>query len=218
MKNFRIDIFFQPIVNLNSRETIGFEALMRGFNEKNNIIYPKEIFDNLDQEKKEKLDLEAFTLAIIKAKKLKLYEKYKLFINVSYAFSEDIIKTLNSLNYPKNKIIIEICESIPEEKFKSYISTLSKEDISLAIDDFGSKQSNIDRLLSCQNCNWIKIDKKFTSFPFVSFIFSYLNKKLNYNIVIECVEKEDDLPLSKYRKNFFAQGFLFGKPSPTPLY
>lgn len=217
IKNLKIDVFFQPIVSLDSNKFIGFEALLRGFNNKGKTMYPKEIFDNLNQEEKEKLDVEVFNLATTKAKKLNLYRNYLLFINVSWALPENLARILSLNNYPKNKIVIEICETMSEERFKDYISFFSKENISFAIDDFGSKQSNIDRLLNCQNCTWIKIDKEIASLPFLSLVFSHLSKKSTYNIVIERVEKETDLPTNKHRKNFFAQGFLFGKPSPNPF-
>lgn len=216
-ENFKIDVYFQPIVSLNSNKFVGFEALLRGFDDKGKTIYPKEIFDNLNWEEKEKLDVKAFDLAITKAKKLNLYKNYLLFVNVSWAPPKDLAKILSSNNYPKSQIVVEINENMSEEKFKDYVSFFSKENISFALDDFGYRQSNIDRLLGCQNCSWIKIDKEVASIPLLSSIFLYLSKKSNYNIVIERVEKETDLPTNKHSKNFFAQGFLFGKPSPTPF-
>lgn len=217
VKDLKIDVFFQPIISLDSNKFIGFESLLRGFDNDGKIIYPGEIFDALNQEEKEELDVKVLNLAITKAKKLNLHKDYLLFVNVSWASPESFTKILNSNNYPKSKIVIEICETMPEERFEDYISFFSRENISFAIDDFGSKQSNIDRLLDCQNCTWIKIDKKIASLPFLSLVFSHLSKKSTYNIVIERVEKETDLPTNKHRKNFFAQGFLFGKPSPNPF-
>jgi len=213
-EGLKLDVFFQPIVYLNSQEVIGFEALLRGFDKNGKTIYPKQIFETLNQKEREKIDIVSFELALSKAKKAELYKKHLLFVNVSCALPDDVISLLRSSNYPKNRLVIEICENMPEGKFEAFLIAFSEEDISFALDDFGFKLSNLDRLLNLQNCNWLKIDKSLTQNTAFLSLFSYASRKLGYNVVIERVEDQKDLPPSTTKKNFFAQGFLFGKPSP----
>ncbi|KJR41679.1 signal peptide protein [Candidatus Magnetoovum chiemensis] len=126
---------------------------------------------------------------------------------------------------PEN-VVLEILENISSDKTDETISQL--EDIEemglkIAIDDFGSENSNFSRLLELRT-DYLKLDGKFIknihndakSYKIVQAILN-LSRSFNIKVIAEfvhCKEVQDKLIELGVD---YSQGFYIGKPSPVIL-
>ena len=221
--------YFQPIVDALTGEIYAYEALMRtsgGIN-----ISPLVLLDTAAKYKK-LYELEKMTLFGIMDYYVEHFELFKgrrLFINSipghflnDADFKEFTEKYKNYIKY----CVFEITEqnSISDGELGK-IKTLTVEDMQgqLAVDDYGSGQSNIQNLLR-YTPNIVKIDrflikdiyKDSNKQLFISNIIEFA--KLNdMRVVGEGVENEEELKtVAKYGVDYI-QGFYTAKPNPEPL-
>ncbi len=221
--------YFQPIVDALTGEIYAYEALMRtsgGIN-----ISPLVLLDTAAKYKK-LYELEKMTLFGIMDYYVEHFELFKgrrLFINSipghflnDADFKEFTEKYKNYIKY----CVFEITEqnSISDSELGK-IKTLTVEDMQgqLAVDDYGSGQSNIQNLLR-YTPNIVKIDrflikdiyKDSNKQLFISNIIEFA--KLNdMRVVGEGVENEEELKtVAKYGVDYI-QGFYTAKPNPEPL-
>jgi diguanylate cyclase (GGDEF)-like protein len=217
--------FFQPLVDLQSRKVVGFEALARWRSATRGLI---EADDFLETAERTGL-IGPLTLTILEqalAEARAWPAELKLAVNVSPVqfrdptLAEQILKLLASSGFPANRLEIEITEGLlleEREQVLTIIHSLKNVGISISLDDFGTGYASLAQVNRLP-LDRIKIDKSFITTivkseqtaAIVSTIAG-LGHNLDVPITAEGVESEQirtalaDFGCSE------AQGWLFGR-------
>jgi diguanylate cyclase (GGDEF)-like protein len=217
--------FFQPLIDLSSRELVGFEALARwrsptrGFVEAEAFIEVAETTGLIAP----------LTLAVMEQalKEARSWPSHlKIAVNVSpvqfrdRTLAEQIIKVLQMTGFPAHRLEIEITEgSLLEDRetVLTIIQSLKNVGISISLDDFGTGYANLAQMNSLP-VDRIKIDKSFISTLVKSEqtaaivnTIANLGHTLNVPITAEGVESEHIRSALKEFGCTEAQGWLFGR-------
>jgi diguanylate cyclase (GGDEF)-like protein len=217
--------FFQPLIDLSSRELVGFEALARwrsptrGFVEAESFIEVAETTGLIGP-----LTLSVMEQALKEARAWPSH--LKIAVNVSpvqfrdRTLAEQIMKVLSLTGFPAHRLEIEITEgSLLEDRetVLTIINSLKNVGISISLDDFGTGYASLAQMNSLP-VDRIKIDKSFISTivkseqtaAIVNTIAS-LGHTLNVPITAEGVESEHIRSALKEFGCTEAQGWLFGR-------
>ena len=132
--------------------------------------------------------------------------------------SERFLKTINDYQIDPKRLCLEITETIAVKyptKTREFMNDLGQHGIKFAMDDFGSGYSNMARFITLP-FSIAKLDKSLLSEQLnVEIFFNAainLFKSLNIPIVIEGVENEKQLEISKQKEIDYIQGYYFTKP------
>ena len=136
-------------------------------------------------------------------------------------FIEEISEVINQNHIPFKQIEMEITESImidSEDKALKVIEQVKDLGINIAIDDFGTGYSSLSYLNQIP-ANLLKIDKAFidkmntseSSKQYVATIIS-IGHLMNFEVISEGVEEEDQLATLKEIGCDLIQGYIWGKP------
>ena len=222
VKNDRIKLFYQPIVDKN-KNIIKYEGLVRLIDEDEKAISP---FFFLDVAKKSRFYIEITKRVITQAVDTINNKNIPVSVNLTLEDINDeemrvfIFKKICEL---KNKLYlsIEIVESedVRESKIvKEFLQNIKNEKVSLYIDDFGSGYSNFDYLIKL-NPDVVKIDGSIiknilidkNSEIIVKTIVSFA-KEMKIKTVAEFVENEEIFEkLKSFGVDYF-QGYYFSPP------
>ena len=217
--------FFQPLIDLQSRDLVGFEALARwrsptrGFVEAENFIEVAEATGLIGP-----LTLQIMEAALKEARSWP--QHLKIAVNISpvqfrdASLAEQIMKVLAATGFPASRLEIEITEgSLLEdrEQFSTIIQSLKNVGISISLDDFGTGYASLAQLHTLP-VDRIKIDRSFIATlvkseqtaAIVSTIAN-LGHVLNVPITAEGVESEHIRNELKKFGCSEAQGWLFGR-------
>ena len=213
---------YQPIYDTNKKCFNHFESLIRLANEELGYIGPAEfipIAENFGLAN----DIDFFVLNETCAFLKRNPQVESLEINISCAEffnnpSERFMKIINKYEIDPSRIILEITETIAVKypsKTKEFMSDLGQYGVKFAMDDFGSGYSNIARFITLP-FSVAKLDKSLLGQAenITIFFDAAINlfKNLNIPIVIEGVEREDQLKLSIDKQIEYIQGYYFSKP------
>jgi EAL domain-containing protein (putative c-di-GMP-specific phosphodiesterase class I) len=232
MQLYNLLTHFQPIVSLKDNKIIGLEALSRGITETGDLISPSILFKNADL-KNETLTLDRNC----RYNALKNFSKINksccdeilLFLNVDISimdkFKIDFGWTntkVNEMGLKPSNIVLEIIEDKCEnsEKLIEFVEKYRSQGFLIAIDDFGTDNSNFNRIVQIKpdiikiSGNLVTgISKNFIKKSIVKSIVS-LSKKIGTVIIAEWVENaEDAVKCFELGIDMF-QGFYFGMPQP----
>jgi diguanylate cyclase (GGDEF)-like protein len=232
LRNNWLQLYYQPILDLQSNQISHYECLLRIIDDEGEITMPFEFIqyaENLGLI--ELVDITIINLAINKHKELqKTNQKHlKLAINLSGKSinSEKIkieIKQLLSLTgVAAEKIIFEITETSAVENFTSaklFINQIKDLGCHIALDDFGTGFSSFYYLKN-MSFDYIKIDGAFIKGietdkedrVFVKAL-SEVAHALGKKTIAEFVETENIVAILKELNINYAQGYHIGKPSP----
>ncbi len=221
-------LYFQPIVEISSKKTAYYEALVRlKLNDK--IIPPNQFIPALEREG----DMALLDRQVIR-KAVEYLSRYpalnKISINLSAQGFGDarlvpVIKdTLKSFNVKANRIIFELTESASLSNITStqkIVSQLSELGCEFSIDDFGTGFSTFNYLkqLPAQS---VKIDGSFVvdlannpvDLALVKAIYEVATA-LNKKTVAEFVENEETLKILGDIGVTYAQGYHLSRPKPV---
>lgn len=220
-KEFKYSIthWFQPIYNLKSNSVIGHEALLRDALDLQ--ISPLTILKNAEQKGcRNILDL----ISIKNALDIYKEESYYLFLNI---FPSTLLKgnflSWWDIHVPlKIPVVLELLESEPIsdwEKLKVIINELKKREVKIAIDDMGAGYSTMRQCVELEP-EFVKLDKYFSESLSVNTRKQKIVK--NYadlfsgtsKLIIEGIEKKEDLEILYHLGVQYAQGFFLGRPLP----
>lgn len=228
--NIKIKVYFQPIISIKDKKIFAFEALVRGFDKKNNLITPDILLEKAKNDKViEKFDNYIRQKAI---GKFKSYydedENLLLFLNFEssvieksekYNFNLDFVKEVERLNINKKNIVLEIKEDTISniKALNTFCKRYKDLGFIIAIDDFGTGYSSFDRLAIIQP-DIVKIDRSLISNIENNYINSSILKsivdisnKIGALTLAEGVEtKEEILTCMKNHIEIY-QGFYFEK-------
>ena len=213
---------YQPIYDVKQKRFNHFESLIRLANEELGYIGPAEfipIAENFGLAN----DIDFFVLNETCAFLKRNPQIESLEINISCAEffnnpSERFMKIINKYEIDPSRIILEITETIAVKypsKTKEFMSDLGQYGVKFAMDDFGSGYSNIARFIALP-FSVAKLDKSLLGQDenITIFFDAAINlfKNLNIPIVIEGVEREEQLKIAINRQIEYIQGFYFSKP------
>lgn len=224
--------FYQPKYDINTKEIIGAEALVRWIHEDKGIMLPDAflpyfeksgfivevdyyIFEQTCKNLRFWLDSGFITG--------KISCNFSRLNMVNEFFSEDLKNIADKYNIPHNMLEIEITETAALEEIeclKQQIDKLRSTEFVVSIDDFGAGYSSLS-LLQELNIDVIKLDKSFLNnciptkreYQVMKAIVS-LAEKLNIDVICEGVETIEHVELLKSVNCMKAQGFYFAKPMP----
>lgn len=230
LQNGEIEIYYQPIVRLEDRKTVGFEALARWEHPDRGTIPPSE-FIPLAENSGLIARFGAYMAdnAIARfaaATKDFLNPKPFLSLNISSVeilrndFVADIVRSLKENDMDKSRLHLELTENLvmrnPEYSIE-VLTRIKSMGISLSLDDFGTGYSSLAYLLKFP-FDTLKIDKSFVqeadqherSILLRSIVA--LGHGLEQTLIAEGIEHESDLAELLQLGCELGQGFLFGEP------
>lgn len=223
------DYFFQPIVNANTGEIFGYEALMRT-DPANIDLLPLEILDMASKEGR-LYDIEKYTLNnTLKVMKVysNIFQTKKLFINSIYSqqlTEADYSTVFNEYRSLFANVILEINEpaNISETTMSLIHKRLEASGSQLALDDYGTGFSGNDMLPQIKP-DYIKIDRS---------IIKYINldskkqtlasnlvisaKANQIKIIAEGVETPEELEYVIGLGVDYIQGYYTARPEKSPV-
>lgn len=227
-------VYFQPKVNLNTREICGAEALVRWIND-GKIIPPIEFIPILEKDGSI-CRLDFYVLEMVCRTLRRWIDEGLQVVRISVNFSrrhlenpdlaQNILEIVNRYGIDHQYIEVELTES---EDFRDYVTMsklvdeLKSNGICTSIDDFGTGYSSLN-MLKCTNLDLIKIDKSFIpldqEYPQKKkdmLMFEHIvniAKDLGMDTIAEGIEKEEQLNYLKSVDCDMVQGYLFDKPLP----
>jgi EAL domain-containing protein (putative c-di-GMP-specific phosphodiesterase class I) len=217
--------FFQPLIDLNTRELVGFEALARWRSPKRGFLEAEQFIDVA-----ETCGLVgALTMSVIEQalKEATTWPPHlKVAVNISPVQFRDsrlatnIIKLLTETGFPAKRLEIEITENSlleDREQVLNIIQSLKNLGVSVSLDNFGTGYASLAQVNSLP-VDRIKIDRSFISTIVKSEqtaaivgTIANLGHKLNVPITAEGVESEQIRSALAEFGCSEAQGWLFGR-------
>lgn len=236
MQDEQFEVYYQPKINIHTRQCTGAEALVRWRHPVNGFVSP-EAFVPVAEETGLIIELGAWILrtACIKTRELQDlgYTGLNVAVNISAVQFTDgnllpmVSKALEESNLSPELLELEITESAvmhdPEEVISS-LHELSEHGMKLAIDDFGTGYSSLAYLKRFP-VNTLKIDRAFITdissdnddVAIVEAVLG-LGKHFNMKVVAEGVEDEEQLNFLKSQGCDIAQGYFISKPLSSEQY
>lgn len=227
-------LFYQPIICLATRQTIGVEALIRWFHPTRGMISPGE-FIPLAEETGLILPMGRWVLekACLDmrdvAKTVEGVHPFMVSVNLSgkqFAQSdlfEQVEAVLQETDFPPECLKLEITESVVMENAEAatrILERLKRLNIKISIDDFGTGYSSLSYLHRF-SADILKVDRSFVSrmhlggenLEIIRTIVT-LAQALKMQVIAEGVETEEELKTLTVLRCDYAQGFYFAKPMP----
>jgi len=223
----RVIPYFQPIIDIKTREIVGYEILAR-IKDGEEIIPAQEFISSCI-----KFGIILKIDEIIQRKTIEFLRKRNyipqmLFFNLSRPYIQDIqhitkfVELLEKNEIPKNNIILEITEEEAISEItvvKEAIRIAKSKGIRFALDDFGVgystfsyiKYFDID-IIKLDGSLIKDIDRDIDNQIIVGGI-AYICQKKGIKLLAEMVETESELKVLSELGVSYAQGYLFGKAS-----
>ncbi|MDD3626049.1 MAG: EAL domain-containing protein [bacterium] len=223
----RIRTFYQPIIDLQTLEIFGYEALSRGPTD--SIFQDPELLFEFARKVNMTTELERLCREKSIINSTSIPNRYKLFINTEVQaipdpeFREEKLGVLlESAGVDPKNIVLEITERSAirnYEMFKNSLKFLRKMNFSIAIDDAGTGHASLQTITELAP-DYIKfdmslvkdIDKNLIKRNLLSTLTSF-SKQINFIIIAEGIETKGEYQVLKDMGINFGQGFFFAKPS-----
>ncbi len=230
--NHEFELYYQPIVELESRRTVGYEALARWHHPRHGLLLPA-AFVPVAEETGLISELGAHVLDQACAFLRSDPDGHaQVFVNVSpsqlsrESFPELVRAALDRHGVPAARLGIELTESsVLHATGSSYraLQELAEIGIDLVLDDFGTGYSAVAALLASP-IRGIKLDRSFTSrlgvdpqADLVTRALGGMVEALGFRGVAEGVETEAQCAAVQGHGWKYGQGWLFGRPEPMGL-
>ncbi len=230
-----VDVYFQPIIDVQTGRVVKFEALARFYDENDAYCTQKMTAIIEDLELIAALDDVVCQAALKHFPRLQeIYgEEVGVTINRSLNTKLDSLQILQrshdlikASGVDPKRVTIELTETAyfeQDEEHTRALEEVRKEGIEIAIDDFGTGYSSFSYLEKGQ-FDLLKIDRKFiknihkgsTSYNIVKMV-TELAQQMNVKVVAEGVESKQELQVLAEIGVDYMQGFLFSAAVPVDL-
>jgi diguanylate cyclase (GGDEF)-like protein len=221
--------YFEPQVDLNTGEIVGFEMLARWNHPLSGIIAP-DVFIPVAEEIGVIGRLSEQVIAEALGQAVAWDPSIKISVNISPTqfadawLAQRIVRMLASTGFPADRLVVEITESslfADLDLARSIVASLKNQGIRLALDDFGTGFSSLASLRSLP-FDMIKIDRSFVtnvhrnkeSMAIVRAV-STLASALSVPVWVEGIESEAAYDAVVMLGCGVGQGWYFGKPMPS---
>lgn len=221
-----IEVHFQPIVSLDDDSVVGFEALARWTDADLGFVSPA-VFVPLAEERG---FIDSLTDALLRkaaAEAVSWPEELFLSFNLSSAqltdlrTSQNVLSIINRVGLDPRRLELEITETAvvaDPETAQKIVDDLRSNGIKISLDDFGTGQSSLGRLLDF-TFDKVKIDRAFVcritndraSEHIISAIVA-MCRGLGLEVVAEGVEDFAEALKLKALGCGMGQGYFYGKP------
>ena len=225
----QLELHYQPIVHLRTREVLGYEALVRWRHPEQGLIYPAD-FILVAEESGLIIPLGEWVLRSACKEMAKHPAPLRVAVNLSAlqfrtaSLSALIEDALARSGLEAERLEIEITESVLMQRDSTTLAQLDRLralGIQISLDNFGTGYSSLS-YLQTYPVQCIKIDRSFvkaletsdTAAPIIRAITA-LASCLLMKTVAEGVETQGQLDLLKSVGVSEVQGFLFGIPRPA---
>jgi diguanylate cyclase (GGDEF)-like protein len=217
--------FFQPLIDLATRDLVGFEALARWRSPTRGLVEPSGFMDTAETTGLiGPLTMSVMEQALKEARNWPAH--LKIAVNVSpvqfrdRTLAQHVVKVLAATGFPASRLEIEITEAAlleDREQVLTIIHSLKNVGISISLDDFGTGYASLAQLHTLP-VDRIKIDKSFIRTLVKSErtdaivdTIANLGHKLNVPMSAEGVESEQVRGEIAKLGCSEAQGWLFGR-------
>lgn len=225
-------VVYQPIVDANTGEIAGAEALVRWNREPYGTVPPGMFIEWMETDPS-MYDLGNFVLrtALSETRELLAY-KPNFFVNVNISakqlerpeFRQEVLKILAETDYPADHLCMELterCRNFPLDMLNQEVRFFQSKGIRFAMDDYGTGSASSNIVMNVP-MDEIKIDMSFIrgimdnpkNQEMIRSIL-YFARKSNMTTCLEGVENEE---LQNYLRDFDAtwfQGYHYSKPIPV---
>ncbi|MBO4877008.1 MAG: EAL domain-containing protein [Ruminococcus sp.] len=228
----RVVVYCQPVRNLETGMFDTAEALMRLDLPKVGIVYPDQFIHLAEQNNIIhwlSMVMLSKTCAVISDFLDEGLDIKRISVNFSVldirydSFCTEVKSIIDRNDIPYDKIAVEITESRSDADFnvmKQRVLQLRELGIKFYLDDFGTGYSNFERIMEIP-FDIIKFDrslliesKKDDSSHFMVSTFAAMFDKLNYSVLFEGVENDEDEEHCRKMRVKYLQGFNYSKPIP----
>lgn len=237
INNGEFELYYQPIVDLNSGRVTKAEALIRWNHPDQGFLRPAEFIDIAEEAGLiRELGSWIATTASEKVTKMRrlVDPDFKVSINVSPSqfkgsgkWLEEWFAYMDALHLDKSAIIVEITENLlmeSEESVRVNLLKLRDEGISIAIDDFGVGYSSLSYLQE-MDVDILKIDRSFvdnldkdSNSIVLCRAMVRMAHHLNISVVAEGISTEVHKNKLMALGCDYGQGYLFEKPMPADIF
>jgi diguanylate cyclase (GGDEF)-like protein len=221
--------YFEPQVDLQTGEIVGFEVLARWIHPLSGVIGP-DVFIPVAEEIGLIGRLSEHVISEALREASSWDPKIKISVNISPSQLADgwlahrIVRTLAETGFPANRLVIEVTESslfADVDLARTIVSSLKNQGIRLALDDFGTGFSSLSHLRSLP-FDIIKIDRSFVlnvnakrENSAIIRAVSTLADALQVPVCVEGIENEAAYKTIVRLGCQIGQGWYFGKPMPA---
>jgi len=231
IKNSRLDVHYQPLINQKTEHTVAAEALVRWNHPELGNISPEEFIPIAERTGiVRKLTFAVAKQAMLDCKKWRdMGYDMKVAINISthclqdLSFPKKLNQILQAIGVPAYNIELEITETALMQdvsRARLVLQELNQAGFSLSIDDFGTGFSSLAYLKDLP-VDTLKIDKSFIfdmdnnedNMAIVQTIIE-LAHNFNCRVIAEGVETKRSLEQLESLGNDIVQGFYFSRPLP----
>lgn len=227
--NNELDVYYQPLVNMQTQAIVGCEALVRWRHPQRGMIPPAD-FIPVAEEAGLINAIGEWVLRRACSDAMSWPNDISVAVNVSPvqfrspALALTVINTLAASGLPANRLELEVTESVLMQNNDLTLATLHQLrnlGVSVSMDDFGTGYSSLSSLRSFP-FDKIKIDRAFISDlskgeDAVAIVHAILNlaKSLKMATTAEGVETPDQRMLLQETGCNEMQGYLFSPPRPA---
>jgi len=225
-----LELYYQPILRLDTGELTGFEALLRWNHPERGILSP-DSFISLAEESRLIVPIGTWVLneALQLSKSLGRVggDAPRMSVNLSARqlqraeFPDVVARALERSGVEPSTLELEVTESAAFENTEASIATLNRlreMGVSIAIDDFGTGYSSLTHL-KYMPIDCVKIDRSFIRDLVIdpsdaAIVTAVINiaRMLKLRVVAEGVETKEQVRFLKERRCYEMQGMLFSPP------
>lgn len=221
--------YFEPQVDLQTGEIVGFEVLARWIHPLSGVIGP-DVFIPVAEEIGLIGRLSEHVISEALREAASWDPKVKISVNISPSqladgwLAQRIVRTLADTGFPANRLVIEVTESslfADVDLARTIVASLKNQGIRLALDDFGTGFSSLSHLRSLP-FDIIKIDRSFVlnvnakrENSAIIRAVSTLADALQVPVCVEGIENEAAYKTIVRLGCQMGQGWYFGKPMPA---
>jgi diguanylate cyclase (GGDEF)-like protein len=234
LDNGGLEVWFQPVVALPSREVSGAEALLRWRSSDGEVHTPGEFLPVAeDSGLMAAISLRTLGAAFDAAARWPtdpLGRELSVSVNLSatQVLADDLLPLvaadLERSGLDPGRVVVELTEHVlaaDEQTVAARLAELRHLGVRLALDDFGTGWSSL-RLVRTMPFDLIKVDRTFTAdvdtsaegADFAARIVA-LARSMGRLVVAEGIEREEQLAALVAMGCDFGQGWLFGAPAPV---
>lgn len=228
-------VHYQPVWRLDSKQLVGFEALVRWNHPERGLLMPVQFIEVME-ETKQILELDRWVMQHACRQFAHWQKKYprmseiSISVNLSSEWfsrqnSLDIINTtLKQSGLPAKSLRLEITERSllgQHEQATIILHQIRRLGVRLAMDDFGTGYSSLNYLHRLP-LDIVKIDRSFTSQIHVEQrakdvvqAIVHLASALNMKVNAEGIDNIQQIEILREMGCDFGQGFQLGKPMPS---